>query len=232
MLFAFRARALSFIGAIVALAVSFPALGVVIPIGGAILAPAEPDPTGGVLYEPPTVAPFAGGGPAPFSGTLTTSVIKDDPSNPFAGIGDPNPTHHGLTFVYELKNNATSTTSLGRMTNLDFTGFVTDVSYQVPTVNRAPTSVDRSFAPGATIGWNFTGAPLGLGKIDPGLTSAKLVVQTNCYAPIDIFANVIDGAVVQAASRGPQFGAVSPEPGSLGLLFAAATLALRRRRSV
>src|SRR5262245_55114308 len=121
---AFSARALSAIGAVVLVfVVSLHAYGAPILVGGAMVTPGEPDPTGGVLYAGPGAAingipqAFAAAG---FSGTLTTTVIKDDPSNPFAGIGDPDPTHHGLTFVYQLHNDATSVTSLGRMTNIDF----------------------------------------------------------------------------------------------------------------
>src|SRR5262245_27340677 len=62
---------------------------------GAFLTPGEPDPTGGVAIGS-ILAPFATPpGPGQFSGTLSTTVIRDDPSNPFAGIGDPNPLNHG-----------------------------------------------------------------------------------------------------------------------------------------
>src|SRR5262245_54825720 len=112
--------------------------------GGALLTPPEPDPTGGVVVGS-TVQPFVTPpGVGQFSGILTTTVYQDDPSNPFAGIGDPDPTHHGLTFVFQLHNDATSTTSLGRMTSVDFTPFQTDVSFQPVPAVIAPTSTDRT----------------------------------------------------------------------------------------
>jgi len=167
-------------------------------------------------------------GPGQFSGTLTTTVIRDDPSNPFAGIGDPNPANHGLTFVFQLHNDATSATSIGRMTNIDYSGFLTDVSYQIPAAGLPPTSTDRSGFAGATVGWDFTGVPLGLGKLAPGQTSALLVIQTNAPGFTDVQANVIDGSVLQALSSGPVPSPNVPEPTALAAL-AAAGLILRRR---
>src|SRR5262249_37426331 len=95
--------------------------------GGAFFTPPEPDPTGGVIVDGGVPVPFASApGAGQFSGTLTTTVIRDDPSNPFAGIGDPNPANHGLTFVYQLHNDAVSSTSIGRMTNIDYSAFLCD----------------------------------------------------------------------------------------------------------
>src|SRR4051794_11115908 len=86
--------------------------------GATIPAPSEPDPTGGVV-KPGTggAVGFAAGGAAPYSGTLTSTVIAGDPSNPLGG----------LTFTYRLSNDGTSLSALERMTNIDFTGFLTDV---------------------------------------------------------------------------------------------------------
>ena len=69
--------------------------------GDTILAVGEPDPTGGavvdfvsVIFSTPT-----------FSGTLTSTVLSGDSSNP-----------DGLTFTYLLENDPTSQNSLGRLT--------------------------------------------------------------------------------------------------------------------
>src|SRR6185369_3311586 len=141
------------------------------------------------------VKPFATPpGPSSYSGVLTTTVIRNDPSNPNSNPGDPDITHHGLTFVFELHNDATSLASLARMTNIDFSSFVSDVSYQTPTTGVLPTSTDRSAGGGAVIGWNFS--QLNLGKINPGQTSAKLVVQTNAPGFISENANLIDANVL------------------------------------
>jgi hypothetical protein len=215
------------------LASSSSVFGALIANSGAFLTPAEPDPTGGVVVAS-TVQPFVTPpGVGAFSGTLTTTVIQNDPSNPYAGIGDPDPANHGLTFVFQLHNDATSTTSLGRMTSVDFSLWNTDVSYQTPAAGLVPTSVDRAFN-GVTLGWSFTGAPLGLGRVIPGLTTAKMVVQTNAPGYIGVLANVIDGSVVQVPTYGPSptpIGGDIPEPGTLSLLLLGALGLMRMRRN-
>src|SRR5437016_4393426 len=84
--------------------------------------PAEPDPTGGVVQAGTGVAvAFASpSGPGSFSGTLTTKVIAGDPSNALGG----------LTFTYRITNDANSLSAIERMTNVNFTGYLTDVSCQ------------------------------------------------------------------------------------------------------
>src|SRR6188768_2128428 len=107
------------------LAFASAAHGAFLGVGGAMLTPAEPDPTGGVVVGF-LVQPFATPpGPGQFSGTLTTTVIKDDPSNPYANIGNADPATHGLTFVYQLHNDAVSFNPVGRITHVDFTPFLT-----------------------------------------------------------------------------------------------------------
>jgi hypothetical protein len=198
-----------------------------------MLTPAEPDPFLGVVVGS-TVQPFATApGPGQFLGTLTTTVILDDPSNPFANIGNANPLLHGLTFVYQLHNDASSVNPLARMTNIDFTPFTTDVSYQPGAGLLPPTSTDRTSAAGI-LGWSFTGAPLGLGKITPGTTTTPLVIQTNAPGYIEVLANIIDGSVVQVVTFGPSpsppLGGF-PEPTALTLLLLGTFgLVWRRRR--
>ena len=155
----------------------------------------------------------------------------DDPSNPFAGIGDPNPANHGLTFVYKLHNDAVSLNSIGRMTNIDFSAFLTDVSYQVPAAGLPSTSTDRSFGVGSVIGWSFTGAPSGLGRLAPGATTALLVVQTNAPGFVEVPANIIDGSVVQALSLGPSPQPNVPEPATIAFLAPLGVMLLRRSRA-
>src|SRR5262245_49746018 len=226
----FGARALLSAG-VLSLLACLRSQGAPLVVGGALLTPAEPDPTGGVVVGGGVPVPFASApGPGQFSGTLTTTVIRDDPSNPFAGIGDPDPANHGLTFVFQIHNDATSLTPIGRLTNIDYSGFLTEVSYQPGAGLLPSTSTDRSAAPGTTVGWSFTGAPLGLGRIAPGQTSALLVIQTNAPGFEDIPANIIDGQVLQAISSGPTPSEIVPEPGIAGLLILGG-LTLHRRRS-
>ena len=126
--------------------------------GMTIPAPAEPDPTGG--------APVAGGLPVPFAsanytGTLTSTVIAGDPSNPLGG----------LTFTYLLSNDASSLNSLERMTISSFAGFATDVSYQVPAAGVPPTFIDRNPIPADVVGFSFFSARLVLARFCPGPTA-------------------------------------------------------------
>src|SRR2546423_498539 len=81
--------------------------------GATIVAPGEPDPTGGIVQAGTGVAvPFAStAGPGQFSGTLTTTVRAGDPSNALGG----------LTFTYRITNDGTSLSAIERMTNLNFT---------------------------------------------------------------------------------------------------------------
>jgi hypothetical protein len=157
---------------------------------------------------------------------LTTNVYQNDPSNPFAGIGNPDPAQHGLTFVFQLHNDATSTTSLERLTSVDFNPFQTDVSYQPGVGVQPPTSTDRNGA--VTLGWSFSGGPLA-----PGTTSAFMVVQTNAPGFTDVVGNVIDGSVVQMPTFGPSATPVggTPEPSSACLLLLGSLALIQRGRS-
>jgi hypothetical protein len=174
-------------------------------------APGEPDPTGGVAAcgSPVTYA-FATG---TFSGTLTTTVIAGDPSNPYGG----------LTFTYVLHNDATSTNVNARLTTRDWTGFSTDASYQTPATGVIPTYIDRLTVD--VIGFSFQGPPIGAGPIPPGANSAVLVVQSNAHTCVDAIANVIDGSTANVQTLGP-----APEPSALVLLAMGGFALIRRRR--
>jgi hypothetical protein len=181
-----------------------------------VLAAGEPDPTGGVV--------IAGGVPVPFiaktfSGTLTSTVIEGDPSNPYGG----------LTFTYQFTNDAKSPNSINRLTVQDFelALFDTDVSFQTDTGDVIPSLMGRPTAD--VVGWSFIAAPVGDGIVLPGSTSAVLVIQTNAKAWKEIAANVIDGSTANPASYGPAV----PEPSSFALagLGAIGLLVGMRRRS-
>jgi hypothetical protein len=189
--------------------------------GASILASPEPDPTGGVIVGSTGPLPFA---TASYSGTLDSTVILGDPSNPF-GPGS-------LTFTYRLTNDAVSFGEIDRLTINDFGGFLVDASYQVPAVGLPPTLMSRSGA-SDVVGFTFIGAPLGAGVLTPGTVSALLVVQTDSTKFGGTLASIIDGLVTTVASFAPGGLGVVPEPccvvlaaiGFIGL----APLAWRRR---
>jgi hypothetical protein len=192
-----------------------PARGALLTPGGTLFpAPGEPDPIGGTVLQSLTV-PFIA---VDFTGILTSRVIQGDTTN----------TLGGLTFTYQVSNTDTdaSPTDINRVTVTNYTGFLTDVSFQVGS-GLSPTLVDRGLPPaGLEVGFGFENV-IGQGAVRPGQTSALLVVQTNAPLWVPTFASVIDGGVASVASLGPAV----PEPTSLvGLALGGVALLHRRRK--
>jgi len=208
-------RSLAALGVVAAIG-SYSAQAVPILPGQTLPVVGEADPTGGTIISNSGSAlnsAFSGGtGVTAFSGTLISKVIKNDPSNILGG----------LTFTYQLTNAAGSQTALSRLTTDDFTGFLTDVSFQTPAGGTAPASVDRNTA--AVMGWTYSAAAIG--QVAPGSSSAVMVVQTNAQAFNNVTGNVLAGAGTTAAT----YGAAVPEPVSLALL-AMGGMFVRRRRA-
>jgi len=193
-----------------------------LPAGGILYpAPAGPLP-GGIPVDGPAHSPFA---TASFNGTLTSTVLTNDPTNPF-GL-------NALTFTYQLQNAVASPGEIDRVTVSSFAGFLTDADYVLGTGVLAPTYIDRSAPPaGDTVGFQFSNFPLGPGTLQPGQTSDLLVVYTNSQQVQLTLANVIDNNVTRIASFAPI--TVIPEPSTL-ILAGLAAIGLvgfaRRRRS-
>ena len=159
-------------------------------------------PTGAIIGDTGvlnfTTGPF-------LTGTTREIVIRDSIT------GD-------LDFIYAIHNNSTSTDGVGRSTTAAFTGFTTDVGYNLglspdllgysPTI--APLTVDRSLA-GDTVGFNF-GPPLGF---PPGASSYDLIVETNAHYYTAGVLNFIDGGVAGVPGFAPTS---TPEPASLALM--------------
>ena len=191
-----------------------PARAALIAPGVSALASGEPNPVGGAVLATIT-SPFAN----PFYvGSVTTQVIGGDTSNPFGG----------LTFTYQVLVSPVSTGGIERINGLDYTGFLTDVSYLPGSGTAAPppTTVDRG-ATGAQVGFNFVPPPLGAGTLPPSSISPLLVVQTNAFAFAPSVVNIIDGTVTAV----PSFGPAIPEPATLGLISLASLALARQRRS-
>lgn len=171
-------------------------------------APGEPDPTGGTVLASSTVPVVA----ASFTGTLTSTVIANDTSNPL----------NGLTFTYVVSNAQSSIHPIGRFTVNGYEGFQTDASYETPSTGLAPTLINRPQAD--VLGFNFI-ANVGPGVLAPGMTSAVLVIQTNAPAFTNDFASVINGYTATV----PTFAPV-PEPATIALMaMGLGAVAIRRR---
>ncbi len=196
-----------------------PASATPISAGQSINAVGENEPVGGTVLGG-TGVPLSFSSPT-FSGTLASSVISGDTSNPYGG----------LTFTYLLSNDSVSPDQMERITINSFAGFATDVSFLYPGPGVDPTVSDRSVS-GNTIGFSFIGPPLSLlGTVQPGQVSALLVVQTDATHWAATTAQVIDGSVATVPSYGPV--ALIPEPSTLVLagfgLLAVGVAGARRR---
>jgi hypothetical protein len=189
-----------------------------LPAGTALFGPStEGDPVGGTEEISVTI-PFTAAGA--FSGSLKTTVLSGDTSNPYGG----------LTFIYELTNDGTAgPNSIGRMSLDGFAPFLIDASYQIPAAGIAPASIDRNPS-GDVVGFNFV--PLAsdpaTGFLAPGDSSAVLVLQTDATAYArGTFGSLIDGGVATVDTIVPV-----PEPSTMVLVLAslagAAVIARRR----
>ncbi len=144
---------------------------------------------------------------APFSsstlvGTITSTVIQNDASNPYGG----------LTFEYQLFMDPASPQAASRFTVSSFGSFLTDVSYN-PSASLLglifnPTSFGRS-ADGQVLRFSFDNPNIGAGQ-----DSAMIVVQTSAGLYGNGVAAVIDGTSANAVSLVPV-----PEPAAAGLLL-------------
>jgi PEP-CTERM motif len=182
--------------------------GALLTPGGGVSGVAQPDPVGGVTL---TNLTYSFVGPT-FSGTISSSVISGDASNPWGG----------LTFTYQFSN--TGGDAISRFTVSPFTGFFTDVSFQGGTAlpQIAPNLITRS-ADGSILRFNFDFPGL---NVAPGQSSSLLVVQTDATGYKPTIAGLIDGSTVNLTSFAPV-----PEPASASLLLLGigALIALRRK---
>ena len=149
-----------------------------------------------------------------FSGVLESNVVTNDTSNPWGG----------LTFTYRFINDSDSLGSVARLALPGFASFLTDVSYHVDNSGSAdgvqPYYVDRDAA--GVVGFSFVSPE----KVDAGLQTALLVIQTNATDYGLTQASLINGSTATADAYTPV-----PEPASLLLLGAGATLLLGRRHA-
>ncbi len=157
-------------------------------------------------------------------GTLTSTVEKDDPSNPFVnGAYSSNP--NALTFIFMLSSSGTSATPINELT---VNGFVSlygiDASYVSGTGTTAPTYISRSNS--GLVNFSFD-TP----SIAAGTTSMELVLHTNAtqYTNANPIAAIIGNAGI---ANSPTY-MPTPEPSGLLLisLGAIAMASVARRRA-
>jgi MYXO-CTERM domain-containing protein len=203
-----------------------PAWAVPLPIGGAVIAVGEPEPgVGASLVATTGAVPF---GAPTYSGTLTSTVYDQDPTNPY-GLS-------GYTFTYVIDNFVGSLHELHRFTVSSFENYQTDVSYSTLAGGTPPLFVDRSPTIGDVIGFSYpTPIPpvlIGPGPILPGTLSAIMVIQTDATDAQLTLAAIINGSVTMVESLAP--APIIPEPSTMVLatvgLVGLAVVALRRRR--
>lgn len=199
--------------------------GTALPIGGAVLAAAGPDPTVGSTVK-------ANSGPigfaaAGYTGTLTSTVLTNDATNPF-GL-------NAYTFTYLLSNSKASTHELHRLTISSFESFQTNVTYSTAFGALAPTIIDRNGGVGDVVGFGFpTPIPpfiVGPGPLLPGQTSNLLVIYTDAQNYQATQASVINGSTTMVFSFAPD--RLIPEPsgvvlGGMAIVGLAASV-LRRK---
>jgi len=190
-----------------------------LPPGTLAPLPPEPDPVNGNAIAW-SLNPFT----APtFSGTLTTTVWAGDVSNPWGG----------LTFTYELVNNAVSPDAIDRFTLSSYLGFQVDASYQMVAGNESnimpsgviPSSVVRNVA-GNQISFNFAD-PLLQPTLLPGSSSVILVLQTDAQT----YQNTLAGVINSSTANVPTFAPLAvPEPTTTAVVILGALGMARRRK--
>jgi hypothetical protein len=182
------------------------------------------------------------------SGSFTGSFyqqVESDPANPFCG--------GCLDFIFQFENDFSSTQDITRITLAGFSGYRTDLGYDLLSVGSrnqcgpddeafcnsgdpatVPTKVDRS-ADGDVVGFDFPG-------VSPNESSVDLVIYVNATSFTDPLITFYggNGGLATLAGFGPSGPPVSavPEPSTIlclatalfGLLSRAA--ANRRRASV
>ncbi len=128
-----------------------------------------------------------------------------------------------LDFFYQVNNSASSATSIERLSNTSFTGFVTSTGFLLngstlsgtTFVNGtvAPATADRDIS-GAVVGFNFF-VP---NEIGPGQSSNVIVIATNAANFVVGNSEVLDGGSFTTTTFQPAAAPTVPEPSSLALL--------------
>jgi hypothetical protein len=141
------------------------------------------------------------------SGSLITAVYREASGT--------------LDFYYQVVNDATSATSIGRESNTNFDSFLTSVGFRTDGSTLAGTGfVDGTKPPdladraNGVIGFVYS---LNVAdKIAPGQSSNVLIISTNATTYVPGNAELLDGGSVTVAAWQP--GSSVPEPATMALL--------------
>ncbi len=191
------------------------------PGAGISLSP-EAEPVGATLVDSLT-SPVNGVNNANttvFTGNLVSSVWSGDTSNPFGG----------LTFSYQLHNDANSLDAIGELNLSSFAGFLTDVGFDGPGV--VPLAATRSGIPVPDSKISFlllTPFPNLQDNLLPGQSTVLLIIQTDASAYDRGNAAIINSGTANTSTLVP----VVPEPSTLALaaLGLMAVAAMRKFRA-
>lgn len=156
-----------------------------------------------------------------FTGTLYTDIYQESLANNPLG---------GLTFVYRVVNNSTSSHDLNRLTLNQWGSFLADASFDAfgpPAGAHSPHTADRNGA-GDVIGFNFVSAFFTANSIKPGSDSTLLILQSDAPTYVPGTASLINGSVAVARTFAPSV----PDGGATVLMLGGALglLGLARRK--
>jgi hypothetical protein len=179
---------------------------------GGYTAPLTATAIAGATAVATMTSPFVGSN-GKYTGTLTTTVWKNDTQNSLGG----------LTFQYTLANNASSIDALERLTLIDWAGSKAQVDNVSKVNNVTVTAVPAFYADRSinldTIGFDWMRWS---GVVMPGF-SGSVLIQSDLKFFTQSVASIIDGGVASAETFAPT---AVPEPttllagaGALGMLL-------------
>ena len=211
--------------ALIATAGSAFAAGNLIP-GQTINSPADAGAIFSLTPLASEIVPFASpvGSLNPYTGLLVSEVENEGAANPLGG----------LTFLYAIHNNTSSSETLASLAANGFAGFDTSAYFDSPDGGSiAPSSIRRTVN-GSTIKFSFFDAN-GNENIAPGAYTYLVAVRTNAHNYTTILNGIRDGVETNAPSYAPAAVPEASTTVSFGLLLAlglgGAVLTARRRKA-